>query len=124
MSRWPFLSGFSQYLEQTTEQEVCNLCLGGFKAAIHISCVFFMATERDAFITSLSKFTQLATMREMNGKNVLVINTLLNVAITEANFLQSTWNQVCVSCGLWGLIEYVSAGAHLYFASRKASVDK
>merc|ERR1712166_157591 len=96
VSRWPFLSGFSQYLEQTTEQDVCNLCLGGFKAAIHISCVFFMATERDAFITSLSKFTQLSTMREMNGKNVLVINTLLNVAITEANFLQSTCNELCL----------------------------
>lgn len=58
VSRWPFLSGFSQYLEQTGDQQVCILCLDGFKAAIHISCIFYMATERDAFITSLSKFTQ------------------------------------------------------------------
>eukprot|EP00658_Telonema_sp_P-2_P079612 TRINITY_DN7736_c0_g1_i1.p1 TRINITY_DN7736_c0_g1~~TRINITY_DN7736_c0_g1_i1.p1 ORF type:complete len:1266 (-),score=430.69 TRINITY_DN7736_c0_g1_i1:413-4183(-) len=99
VSRWPFLSGFSQYLEQTVEQSVCNLCLEGFKAAIHIACIFYMDTERDAFITSLSKFTQLATLRDMNGKNVLVINTLLRIAVTEANYLQSTWNQVltCIS---------------------------
>jgi len=111
VSRWPFLSGFSQYLEQTTEQDVCNLCLGGFKAAIHISCIFFMSTERDAFITSLSKFTQLSTMREMNGKSVLVINTLLNIAITEANFLQSTWKQVLTCISQVERLRMISEGA-------------
>eukprot|EP00656_Telonema_subtile_P057197 TRINITY_DN9356_c0_g1_i3.p1 TRINITY_DN9356_c0_g1~~TRINITY_DN9356_c0_g1_i3.p1 ORF type:complete len:1408 (+),score=491.60 TRINITY_DN9356_c0_g1_i3:81-4304(+) len=112
VSRWPFLSGFSQYLEQTVEQSVCTLCLEGFKAAIHIACIFYMGIERDAFITSLSKFTQLSTLRDMNGKNVLVINTLLNIAVTEANFLQSTWNQVLTCISQVERLRLISTGVH------------
>lgn len=101
VSRWPFLSAFSQFLEKATEDprddekgkaSIVTLCLEGFKHAIHISCIFCMSTERDTFITSLSKFTQLMTLREMKLKHIYAINTLLNVAVNEANFLQSTWH--------------------------------
>jgi len=64
-----------------------------------VACCFYMTTERDAFITSLAKFTHLSTLREMSHKRVASINILLNVAIHEADQLQSTWRHVlsCIS---------------------------
>jgi len=99
VSRWPFLSAFSQYLEKAAEEAVIAQCLQGFKHAIHISCIFCMPTERDAYITSLSRFTQLMTMRDMQSKHIQTINALLYVARSEANYLQSTWHHVltCIS---------------------------
>ena len=63
-----------------------------------------MQLERNAFISSLAKFTMLTTstsLTEMRPKNIETIKTLCAVAYTDGNYLQTSWvdvsdSSVCV----------------------------
>ena len=62
----PLLATFSVLLEQygTTDsfRDMMMLCLEAFKHSIRVLSLFFMETERDAFVTALAKFTQLGEL--------------------------------------------------------------
>ena len=51
------LAVFSVLLEESDDQRITELCIEGFMHAINISGFYNMNTERDAFVSSLSKFT-------------------------------------------------------------------
>lgn len=55
-----FLAALSAPLQETDELEVVELCLEGFKHAIKIVCLFDLGLERNAFVSTLSKFTFLS----------------------------------------------------------------
>ncbi|KAJ6613490.1 hypothetical protein B0H10DRAFT_2048736 [Mycena sp. CBHHK59/15] len=84
----PFLAGLSGPLQDTDDLEVVELCLDGFKSAIRIVCFFDLELERNAFVTTLAKFTFLNNLGEMKTKNMEAIKTLLDVAVTEGNHLK------------------------------------
>ncbi|KAJ0985742.1 hypothetical protein J5N97_004098 [Dioscorea zingiberensis] len=44
--------------------------LDGFRCAIHVTAVMLMKTQRDAFVTSLAKFTSLHSAADMKQKNI------------------------------------------------------
>ncbi|KAI0284723.1 hypothetical protein BC826DRAFT_1055154 [Russula brevipes] len=79
----PVLAGISGPLQQTDDMEVVELCLDGFKNAIRIVCFFDLELERNAFVTTLAKFTFLNNLGEMKAKNMEAIKALLDVAVTE-----------------------------------------
>jgi brefeldin A-inhibited guanine nucleotide-exchange protein len=95
----PVLAGISGPLQQTDNMEVVELCLDGFKNAIRIVCFFDLELERNAFVTTLAKFTFLNNLGEMKAKNMEAIKALLDVAVTEGNNLKGSWHEVlsCVS---------------------------
>ncbi len=95
----PVLAGISGPLQQTDDMEVVELCLDGFKNAIRIVCFFDLELERNAFVTTLAKFTFLNNLGEMKAKNMEAIKTLLDVAVNEGNNLKGSWHEVlsCVS---------------------------
>jgi brefeldin A-inhibited guanine nucleotide-exchange protein len=95
----PFLAGLSGPLQNTDDMEVIDLCLDGFKNAIRIVCFFDLELERNAFVTTLAKFTFLNNLGEMKAKNMEAIKTLLDVAVNEGNNLKGSWREVlqCVS---------------------------
>ena len=95
----PVLAGISGPLQQTDDMEVVELCLDGFKNAIRIVCFFDLELERNAFVTTLAKFTFLNNLGEMKAKNMEAIKALLDVAVTEGNSLKGSWHEVlsCVS---------------------------
>ena len=95
----PMLAVFSVNLEVTREPVVIEMCLRGFRQAIHISAQHRMETERDAFVTSLAKFTFLDSIRDIQNKNIDCIKTLIAVALNEGNHLRQSWGPVlnCVS---------------------------
>jgi brefeldin A-inhibited guanine nucleotide-exchange protein len=95
----PVLAGISGPLQQTDDMEVVELCLDGFKNAIRIVCFFDLELERNAFVTTLAKFTFLNNLGEMKVKNMDAIKALLDVAVTEGNNLKGSWHEVlsCVS---------------------------
>ncbi|KAJ8522993.1 hypothetical protein ONZ45_g481 [Pleurotus djamor] len=95
----PFLAGLSGPLQDTDDLEVVELCLDGFKSAIRIVCFFDLELERNAFVTTLAKFTFLNNLGEMKTKNMEAIKTLLDIAVTEGNNLKGSWHEVltCVS---------------------------
>eukprot|EP00002_Diphylleia_rotans_P014444 TRINITY_DN2814_c0_g1_i8.p1 TRINITY_DN2814_c0_g1~~TRINITY_DN2814_c0_g1_i8.p1 ORF type:complete len:1545 (+),score=258.96 TRINITY_DN2814_c0_g1_i8:58-4692(+) len=95
----PTLSVFSTTLEEVEDQESIELCLSGFTNSIKISSLFLMETERNAFVTGLSKFTSLISIGEVKYKNVEAIRTLVSIAFTCGNRLQTSWEDVlrCIS---------------------------
>lgn len=95
----PFLAGISGPLQETDDMETVELCLDGFKSAIRIVCFFDLELERNAFVTTLAKFTFLNNLGEMKAKNMEAIKTLLDIAVTEGNNLKGSWHEVlsCVS---------------------------
>eukprot|EP00731_Ephydatia_muelleri_P031777 Em0023g284a len=98
----PFLAAFSMALRDSEDSDIVCLCLDGFRCAIRISCIFGLHLERNAFITSLAKFTMLTTstsLTEMRPKNIETIKTLCAVAYTDGNYLQTSWVDVlqCIS---------------------------
>ena len=95
----PFLAGLSGPLQETDVLEIVELCLDGFKNAIKIACFFDLELQRNAFVTTLAKFTFLNNLGEMKTKNMEAIKTLLDIAVTEGNNLRGSWHEVltCVS---------------------------
>src|SRR5882757_9979636 len=94
-----FLAGLSGPLQETEDNEMVELCLEGFKSAIRIACFFDLELERNAFVTTLAKFTFLNNLGEMKTKNMEAIKTLLDVAVNDGNNLKGSWHEVlsCVS---------------------------
>lgn len=95
----PILAGISGPLQTTDELDLITLSLEGFKQAIKIACLFDLELERNAFVTTLAKFTFLNNFGEMKAKNVEAIKTLLDVAMIDGNYLKGSWREVvtCVS---------------------------
>ena len=97
----PMLAAFSMNLEisQDADEEIYSLCLSGFQAAIRVSSIFYLETERNAFVTSLSQFTLLSNFREMKKKNIEAIKCLIKIAHDNGNYLGDSWMQVlhCIS---------------------------
>jgi len=98
------LAVFSVLLEESDDPKITELCIEGFMHAIKIAGFYAMNTERDAFVSSLSKFTQILTstssaVREIKEKNLECIRALLNLATYEGNYLRSSWYYVldCIS---------------------------
>ncbi|KAF5331712.1 hypothetical protein D9611_007702 [Ephemerocybe angulata] len=94
-----FLAGLSGPLQESEEQEIVELCLDGFKNAIRIACFFDLELQRNAFVTTLGKFTFLNNLGEMKAKNMDAIRALLDVAVSDGNNLKGSWKDVltCVS---------------------------
>lgn len=95
----PFLAGISTPLQDSTDPETVRIALGGFRDSIKIVCFFGLELERNAFVTTLAKFTFLNNLGEMKSKNVETIKVLLGIAHAEGNYLHGSWREVltCVS---------------------------
>jgi brefeldin A-inhibited guanine nucleotide-exchange protein len=66
----PMLAAFSVTLGQTDDEVVTFHCLEGFRYAIHVTAVMGMQTQRDAFVTSVAKFTSLHSAADIKQKNI------------------------------------------------------
>ncbi|KDQ64470.1 hypothetical protein JAAARDRAFT_28101 [Jaapia argillacea MUCL 33604] len=115
----PFLAGLSGPLQESDDLEIVDLCLDGFKSAIHIVCFFDMELERNAFVTTLAKFTFLNNLGEMKTKNMEAIKTLLDVAVTEGNYLKSSWHEVLTCVSQLEHMQLISGGVDVPESGRK-----
>ena len=71
------LATFSVILEETQEQKIADLCVEAFIYSVKICGYFNMKVERDAFVSSLFKFTCLGTTRPMQKKHLNSIQAML-----------------------------------------------
>merc|ERR1740130_1686063 len=96
---WPMLATLAVLLETQEQAQSVELCIEGFKHCIRIAARFDMETERDAFVSSLAKFTYLTTIKEMKQKNIECIKALLAIGLSEGNNLGPSWQYVlhCIS---------------------------
>eukprot|EP01130_Rhizamoeba_saxonica_P004487 TRINITY_DN1832_c0_g1_i1.p1 TRINITY_DN1832_c0_g1~~TRINITY_DN1832_c0_g1_i1.p1 ORF type:complete len:1559 (-),score=294.89 TRINITY_DN1832_c0_g1_i1:30-4664(-) len=95
----PILAGFSICLEESEDMSIVTTCMNGFKAAIRLCSIFYLDVERDAFMSALAKFTSLENLQIMTEKHIEAIRTLIQIASTDGNYLQSSWSLVlkCIS---------------------------
>ncbi|XP_022147082.1 brefeldin A-inhibited guanine nucleotide-exchange protein 2-like [Momordica charantia] len=95
----PMLAAFSVPLDRSDDEVIIALCLEGFQYAIHVTAVMSMKTHRDAFVTSLAKFTSLHSPAGIKQKNIDAIKAIVKIADEEGNFLQEAWEHIltCVS---------------------------
>ncbi|MCH98792.1 brefeldin A-inhibited guanine nucleotide-exchange protein 1-like, partial [Trifolium medium] len=66
----PMLAAFSVTLDQSDDRVATSQSLQGFRHAVHVTAVMGMQTQRDAFVTSVAKFTYLHCAGDMKQKNV------------------------------------------------------
>lgn len=95
----PMLAAFSVPLDQSEDEVVIYQCLEGFRNAIHVTSVMCMQMQRDAFVTSLAKFTSLHSAADIKQKNIDAIKAIVTIADEDGNYLQEAWEHIltCVS---------------------------
>ncbi|GAB4852994.1 Protein big1 [Ancistrocladus abbreviatus] len=95
----PMLAAFSVTLDQSDDRLATSQCLQGFRYAIHVTAVLGMQTQKDAFVTSVAKFTYLHCAADMKQKNVDAMKTIMSIAIEDGNYLQEAWEHIltCLS---------------------------
>lgn len=95
----PMLAAFSVPLDQSDDEIVIAQCLEGIRCAIHVTAVMSMKTHRDAFVTSLAKFTSLHSPADIKQKNIDAIKAIVTIADEDGNYLQEAWEHIltCVS---------------------------
>lgn len=95
----PMLAAFSVTLDQSDDKLATSQCLQGFRYAIHVTAVLGMQTQRDAFVTSIAKFTYLHCAADMKQKNIDAMKTIMTIAIEDGNHLQEAWEHIltCLS---------------------------
>lgn len=81
----PMLAAFSVPLDKSDEQVVTYQCLEGFRHAIHVASVMQMETIRDAYITSLAKFTSLHSAADIKQKNIDAIKVGTPKAVSASS---------------------------------------
>ncbi|CAN0881033.1 Brefeldin A-inhibited guanine nucleotide-exchange protein 1 [Linum grandiflorum] len=95
----PMLAAFSMTLDQSDDKLATSQCLLGFRYAVHVTAVMGMQTQRDAFVTSIAKFTYLHCAADMRQKNVDAVKAIIAIAIEDGNHLQESWEHIltCLS---------------------------
>lgn len=111
-----FLAGISGPLQESDDLETVQLCLQGFKYAIRIICLFHTVQsedvdlQRDAFVTTLTKFTFLSNLNEMKPKNVEAIRTLLEIAAVDGNYLKGSWREILSTVSQLERFQLITSG--------------
>ena len=90
--------------------EIVRLCIEGIKLAIRISCLFDLESSRQAFVSFLSRFTNLYNLSEMTAKNMEALKALIEIASTEGNLLRESWREVLTCVSQLDRFQLISAG--------------
>ncbi|OQS02740.1 brefeldin A-inhibited guanine nucleotide-exchange protein, partial [Thraustotheca clavata] len=109
----PLLACCSVIFETCDQMSAITLCLDSFKHAIHLSARLNMPSERDAFVSILSKFTGLSTSnsREIKPKHIEAIKAVVSVAVKEGNYLGDAWREILQCLSHLSRLQAVAEGA-------------
>ncbi|KAL6867503.1 hypothetical protein ACP4OV_015527 [Aristida adscensionis] len=117
----PMLAAFSVPLDRSDDEIVISQCLEGFRSAIHVTAAMSMKTQRDAFITSLAKFTSLHSAADIKQKNIEAIK------YEDGNYLQEAWEHILTCVSRFENLHLVGEGAPpdaTFFALQQPDLDK
>ncbi|KAG5518078.1 hypothetical protein PMAC_003264 [Pneumocystis sp. 'macacae'] len=111
----PILASISDLLQSQDDSIIVSLCLEAFKLAIQISCLFDLKFVKNAFISTLTKFTNLGNLNEMKIKNVDSIKALLEIALSEGNSLNESWKDVLICVSQLERFQLINSGVDEFF---------
>lgn len=104
------LAGLSGPFQESEDQDTYRLCLEGIRMCIRIACMFDIELPRISFVSAISKFTNLQNLSEMKQKNVEAVKVLLNITLSEANMLRSSWKDVLTCISQLERFQLISSG--------------
>ncbi|KAI3795646.1 hypothetical protein L1987_38302 [Smallanthus sonchifolius] len=107
----PMLAAFSVTLDQSDDRAATNHCLQGFRHAVHLTAVMGMQTQRDAFVTTVAKFTYLHCAADMKQKNVDAVKAIIAIAIEDGNYLQDAWEHILTCLSRFEHLQLLGEGA-------------
>ncbi|XP_011088730.1 brefeldin A-inhibited guanine nucleotide-exchange protein 1 isoform X1 [Sesamum indicum] len=107
----PMLAAFSVTLGQTDDKEATTQCLQGFRYAVHVTASIGMQTQRDAFVTTVAKFTYLHCAADMKQKNVDAVKAIISIAIEDGNYLQEAWEHILTCLSRFEQLQLLGEGA-------------
>ncbi|KAK4423997.1 Brefeldin A-inhibited guanine nucleotide-exchange protein 1 [Sesamum alatum] len=107
----PMIAAFSVTLDQSDDKEATAQCLQGFRHAVHITAMMGMQTQRDAFVTTMAKFTYLHCAADMKQKNVDAVKAIIAIAIEDGNFLQEAWEHILTCLSRFEHLQLLGEGA-------------
>ncbi|PNS16953.1 Protein transport protein sec72 [Sphaceloma murrayae] len=105
-----YLTALSGQVQETNNLEAIKLCMEGLKLAVRIACLFDLSDPRQAFISSLTRFTNLYNLSEMKVKNIEALKTLLDTAYSEGNLLRESWRDVLTAISQLDRFQLISGG--------------
>ncbi|EHA8586918.1 Brefeldin A-inhibited guanine nucleotide-exchange protein 2 [Cocos nucifera] len=123
----PMLAAFSVPLDQSDDEAIISQCLEGFRCAIHVTAAMSMKTQRDAFVTSLAKFTSLHSAADIKQKNIDAIKAILLIADEDGNYLQEAWEHILTCVSRFEHLHLLGEGAPpdaTFFAIQQNELDK
>jgi len=109
-----FLAGISGPMQESDNIEIVELCMDGFRNSIRIACVFDLELERNAFVTTLAKFTFLNNWGEMKTKNMEAVRALLDVGLQNGEWLKGSWKDVLMCVSQLEHMQVIGAGTDLH----------
>ena len=120
----PMISVFSQIVEMVDDYDLIALCLEGFRLSIQLSSRLDVVIARDTFVNALVKFTTLESVKEMRYKHIDAIKLLINVALTDGDYLFESWGQVLRGLSHLARLQLFGNHVHsddLFFADSSSS---
>lgn len=104
------LAGLTAPFKEFNDDDVTNLCLEGIKLSIRISCMFELQYAKKSFIRALVQFQNLSNIEDMKSKNIAAIYIMLDVAVSEGNYLQRSWIDVLTSISQLERLQLIAQG--------------
>ncbi|XP_020683797.1 brefeldin A-inhibited guanine nucleotide-exchange protein 2 isoform X1 [Dendrobium catenatum] len=123
----PMLAAFSVSIDQSDDLSVLSACIEGFRYAVHVTAAMSMKTQRDAFVTSLAKFTSLHSAADIKQKNIDAIKAIILIADEDGNYLQDAWEHVLTCISRFEHLHLLGQGAPpdaAFFAIQQGDFDK
>ncbi|URE30226.1 Guanine nucleotide-exchange protein [Musa troglodytarum] len=136
----PMLAAFSVPVDQSDDETVISLCLEGFRSAVHVTAVMSMKTQRDAFVTSLAKFTSLHSAADIKQRNIDAIKILKQNFVSckiipgnfthygeDGNYLQEAWEHILTCVSRFEHLHLLGEGAPpdaTFFTIQQTEIDK
>ncbi|KAK9677671.1 hypothetical protein RND81_11G159700 [Saponaria officinalis] len=117
----PMLAAFSMTLDRSDDKLATSECMQGFRYSVHVTAVLGMQTQRDAFLTSLAKFTYLHCAADMKQKNVDAMKTIMTIAIEDGNFLQEAWEHILTCLSRFEHLQLLGEGVPSHASFRSIS---
>ncbi|CAH00924.1 Arf family guanine nucleotide exchange factor SEC7 [Kluyveromyces lactis] len=105
-----FLAALTPPFKEYNDIETSDLCLKGIKTSIKIAATFGIDYARASFVGALIQFANLQNLEEIKIKNVYAIITLLEIAVSEGNYMKDSWKDILVIVSQVERLQLISKG--------------
>ncbi|SCV04177.1 LANO_0G08636g1_1 [Lachancea nothofagi CBS 11611] len=105
-----FLAALTPPFKEYDDSATTDMCLEGIKISIKISATFGNDYARTSFVGALVQFANLQNIQEIKIKNVNATVVLLELALTEGNFLKNSWKDILLLVSQVERLQLISKG--------------